>query len=271
MQGALEIMQKNKHIGMWACPRSRSTVIAQAFQRLDGCVVYDEPFIGPYRWLRKENYHWNNASEAIKDNMEKDHEKVIETITGDLPAGSTFSFQKLSTDEYLPEFGTDWIPKLDNFFLLRPPQDILLSLQKALNNQTFKKNEITEELVGMKALHSVFNTLSEMTGERPLVISSDDVMKNPRHTLEWLCNNLDVQFDEKMLSWKKELKDSALSESNEIVDQDSGQWYETLRNSQTFLPYKKLETPLPDDLKPILEECMPYYEQLVSHCHVFPE
>lgn len=256
---------------MWACPRSRSTVITQAFQRLDGCVVYDEPFIGPYRWLRKENYHWEGASDDLKNHMEKDYKKVIKTITGDLPTGSTFSFQKLSTDEYLPEFGTDWIPKLNNFFLLRPPKDILLSLHKALENQSFKKKEITEELVGMKALHSVFHTLTATTGHPPIVISSDDVVKNPRRVLEWLCENLDIKFDEKMLSWEKELKNSALGASNEIVDQESGQWYETLRSSQTFLPYKKQETTLPDSLKPMLDECMPYYEELAKHCHVFPE
>ena len=104
-------MATNKHIGMWACPRSRSTVITRAFEQLDGCIVYDEPFLGPFRWRRKECYHWEEVSKEFKDDMEKDHRTVIKKLTGDLPNGKSFSFQKLSTDEYLEEFETDWIPQ----------------------------------------------------------------------------------------------------------------------------------------------------------------
>ena len=33
---------------MWSCPRSRSTAIARAFEQLDDCIVFDEPFFGAY-------------------------------------------------------------------------------------------------------------------------------------------------------------------------------------------------------------------------------
>lgn len=265
-------MANNKHIGMWACPRSRSTVMTRAFERLDGCIIYDEPFLGPYIWTRKENFRWENATQKIYE-IEKDHKKVIEKITGDLPSGKKFSYQKLSTDEYLPEFGTEWIPQLTNFFLIRHPKDILLSLHTAIENQSrgFFKKEITEEFVGIKALHYVFQALHSMTGKTPLVISSDDVVKNPHRTLQWLCGFLEIEFDEKMLTWDTGLKDSSLSTSVSSSETDADPWYKTLRSSQTFLPYKKKESSLPDHLIPMLNKCMPYYEELLKHRHIFSD
>lgn len=262
-------MTQNKHIGMWACPRSRSTVITRAFEQLDGCIIYDEPFIGPYRWIRRENYRWEEVNENFQNQLEKDYKKVIEKLSGNLPNGKKFSFQKLSTDEYLPEFGTDWIPKLTNFFLIRHPKDILLSLHRALEHQNFLRKEITEELVGIKALHYVFQALNSMTGKIPLVISSDEIVKNPHRTLPWLCDYLGLEFDEKMLTWEKGLKNSTLFISGQEVDVNTGVWYEKLRNSQTFIPYKKQDICLPNDLIPMLEKCMPYYDELVKHSHIF--
>jgi len=262
-------MKKNKHIAMWACPRSRSSVISLSFEQLAGCIVYDEPFLGPYRWIRKESYHWEEVTETFHQNMEKDYKKVIKKLTGDLPDGYSFSFQKLSTDEYLPEFGTEWILQLNNFFLIRHPKDILLSLKKALDNQTFLKPTITDELVGIKALYDIFQLLKSTTGKTPLVVSSDDVVKNPQRTLQWLCDSLGLEFSENMLSWDKNLQNSVLSSSSEEIDVTSDAWYETLRNSQSFQPYAKNEEDLPQDLIPMLETCMPYYESLLGHCHVF--
>ena len=264
-------MMNNKHIGMWACPRSRSTVITRAFEQLDGCMVYDEPVIGPYRWIRRENFRWEAATEIAQQKMETDYKKVIELLTGDLPEGKQFSFQKLSTDEYLPEFGTEWVQKLTNFFLIRHPKDILLSLHEALEKQNFHHKKIDEELVGLKALHHVFIKLKDMTGKIPLVISSDDVVKDPHHTLKYLCAYLEVEFHENMLIWESGLKNSVLSQSSMLTNPESEPWYMTLRNSQSFLPYEKKDQELPIDLTQILEESMSYYNALLQHCHVFSE
>jgi hypothetical protein len=261
----------NKKIGMWACPRSRSTVITRAFEQLDGCIVYDEPFIGPHRTIRSEQFQWSETTDVSQNEMESDHRKVIEKLTGDLPEGKKFSFQKLSTDSYLPEFGMNWIPKLTNFILIHHPNDILISLRKALVRQKFHGTDIDDELVGIKMLHQIFTELKSKAGETPIVISSDDVVKNPKLTLQWLCITLGLPFDEKMLTWEKGLKNSVLYTSSMLTEADTEPWYQQIRDSVGFLPYKKREEHLPDDLKPMLEKSMPYYEELFQHRHVFPE
>lgn len=87
-------MKLRKHIAMWSCPRSRSTVITRAFEQLPGSMIFDEPFFGSYL----VHHGYNNASarstEEVAKFAETDYRKVIQKITGDLPDGVSFSFQK---------------------------------------------------------------------------------------------------------------------------------------------------------------------------------
>ncbi|MFH7029575.1 MAG: hypothetical protein ACHBN1_30415 [Heteroscytonema crispum UTEX LB 1556] len=271
-------MKTNKHIAMWACPRSRSTVISRAFENLDGCIVYDEPLFAPYvfmttytttnsRTLEEENLKQLLA----QNNFETDIKKVIEKITGNLPDGKLFSFQKMITGDYRSEFGIDWAKKLTNFFLIRHPKDIIFSLDIAE-----KKSGITEpftqQTIGMKTLYQVFQQIEVITGQIPLVIHSDDIVKNPPSALQWLCENLEIAFDKRMLTWKANLEDSNLLYTQLYANSafsSSEPWYETLRSSQTFLPYEKKEKNLPEQLIPLLDESMFYYEKVLQHCHIF--
>lgn len=268
-------MKTNKHIAMWAGPRSRSTVIARAFEQLEGCIVYDEPLVGAYLSVTGNHWAMNDMKNAINiekaiNYFEMDYNKVIKKLTGDLPNGKYFSFQKIAIDEYTSEFGIDWVKHLTNFILIRKPNEIILSLDRALEKSGIKEARITEEMVGLQALYRIFRQVESITGKTPLVIHSDDVVKNPRQTLQWLCDYLGITFDEKMLRWELNMKNSTLMDWISLAkNPDSEPWYETVRNSQTFLPYEKKEIDLPDKLMPLLEKCMPYYEKLLQHRQVF--
>ena len=272
-------MKTNKHIAMWACPRSRSTVITRAFENLDGCIVYDEPLFAPsvfmktYTNINSRTLEEENLKQLLaQNNFEPDIKKVIEKITGNLPDGKLFSFQKMITGDYRSEFGIDWVKKLTNFFLIRHPQDIILSFDIA-EKKTGITEPFTQQMIGMKTLYQVFQQIELITGQTPLVIHSDDIIKNPPSALEWLCKNLELAFDKRMLTWKANLEDSnyllykQLFANSEFSSSEA--WFETLRLSQTFLPYEKKEIKLPDHLIPLLDESIPYYEKLLQHCHSF--
>ena len=272
-------MKTNKHIAMWACPRSRSTVTARAFENLDGCIVYDEPLEGPnvfmttYTSINSRTLEEENLKQLIaQSNIETDLKKVIEKITGKLPDGKLFSFQKMITGDYRSEFGIDWAKKLTNFFLIRHPQEIILSFDIAQKKSGITE-PITQQDIGMKTLYQLFQQIEAMTGQTPLVINSDDIVKNPAAALQWLCKNLEVEFDRKMLTWKANLEDTNLKYAHlyaaNSAESISEPWYETLRSTQTFLPYEKKEINLPDRLKPLLDESIPYYEKLLQHCQIF--
>ncbi len=271
-------MKINKHIALWACPRSRSTVIARAFENLDGCIVYDEPLFAPnvfkttYTISNSRSLEEENLKQLIvQNNLETDINKVIEKLTGNLPDGKSFSFQKMTTVDYKSEFGIDWAKKLTNFFLIRHPQDIIASLDIAEKKAGITE-PLTQQILGMKTLYQVFQQIKVITGQIPLVIHSDDIVKNPISALQWLCKNLEIAFDEKMLTWKANLEDSNLLHTQLYANSALGSsepFFETVRSSQTFLPYENKEKKLPDQLIPLLDESIPYYEKLLQHCHIF--
>ena len=271
-------MKPNKHIAMWACPRSRSTVTARAFENLDGCIVYDEPLLAPNVFMT--TYTSNDSRSLEEENLKKlivqsgletDLNKVIEKLTANLPDGKLLSFQKIITGDYRSEFGIDWAKRLSNFFLIRHPKDIILSFDIAQKKSGITE-PVTQQDIGMKTLYQVFQQIEVITGQIPLVIHSDDIIKNPPSALQWLCKKLGVVFDEKMLTWKENLEDSNLLYKKlygNSTSNSSEPFFETLRSSRTFLPYEKKEEKLPDQLIPLLDESIPYYEKLLQYCHIF--
>jgi hypothetical protein len=242
---------------MWSCPRSRSSVVTRAFEQLDECEIFVLPLYGAYIFKRPDANDVPDK-ELIMNDWGTDPQKVIQKITGELPEGKAFSFQKDNPLHVLPEFGTSWLKKLSNFFLLRDPREIILSYQKAMNG------ELPYYGVGIKELYQLFKTVEAVTGETPLVIHSDDVVKNPLNALQSLCTYLGIEFNLKMLSWQSGLQDSKFLK---LVEYSSAHepWFSTVLNSQHFLPYQEKKIDFPDNLMPILEECLPYYEKILQH------
>ncbi len=249
---------KNKHIAMWTCPRSRSTAVTRAFEQLDRCIIYDEPLLGAF--MVQQGLYPQQKTQKF---CETDYKKVIQNITGELPNDKLFSFQKHMAIQACPEFGRDWLKLLTNFFLIRHPKEIILSRFKILNSI----EEVYNSPVGLKQLYSLYEEIKELTGEKPLVIHADDIVKNPQAALQYLCDKLNIIFSEKMLSWDSEPKETKLSW---IENTPFSGWYSQVMNSSEFIkPNSTNKIELPHELIPILEECMPYYEKLLQNRVVF--
>ena len=54
----------------------------------------------------------------------------------------------------------------------------------------------------------IFNTVVKKTNEIPIVISSEDILENPKLMLNRLCDLLDIPFSDQMLQWPKGKRDS---------------------------------------------------------------
>ena len=247
-------MTKNKHIALWTCPRSRSTLMTRAFEQLDGCTVFDEPFYSPY--LLKQGFDHPHRQEIIA-NCETNYQKVVQKITGDLPNGASFSFQKHISKHALSEFGRDWLKSLHNFFLIRDPKEIVVSWHKVYG-------KVTKHDIGIAELYNIFKEVEAFNDKKPLVIDSTDFVKNPKEILNLLCSQLGLEFSEKMLAWEPGLKDSQLLFTG-ALSSFASTWYSTVMNSNGFLPYKEKQVNLPDELKPLVEECRPFYEELYQY------
>ncbi|MEM9538318.1 MAG: hypothetical protein AAGA60_02280 [Cyanobacteria bacterium P01_E01_bin.42] len=244
----------NKHIAMWSAPRSRSTVITRAFEQIKTCMILDEPFYAPY--LLTHGFDHPDREDVLSC-KETNYEKIIKLITGNLPEGFSHSFQKHISKTILPEFGRDWLTQIHSFFLIRDPKEIILSYRKIYGN-------VTVHDVGMRELHDIFQDVCAQTGVIPLVIHSDDVVKKPARALKNLCNRLDISFSDNMLSWQPTLENSKLLFAGSLLPH-AEQWYSAVMNSSGFLSYTRKEIQFPDELEPLLQECLPYYEKLRQH------
>lgn len=69
-----------------------------------------------------------------------------------------------------------------------------------------------------------------------------------------LCEFIGIPFEESMLSW--------IAGARPEDGCWSQYWYANVHGSTGFLPYQLKAEPFPEHLKPLLEACLPYYEEL---------
>lgn len=247
-------MNKPKHIALWACPRSCSTLCARSFEQREDCQVFDEPFYPPYLLTHGFDHP---LRETILQVYETDYRKVIETLQSPLPPPIRFGFQKQLSKNILPEFGTEWYPK-HNIFLLREPSKIVMSYQKIRG-----KEEITSEDIGMEALYRIFKHLMSTDPASVLVIHANDLLENPRRVLQSICDAFEVPFLESMLHWKAGFEDSNLFFTGAL---DSDLWYSDIKNSTGFnKPKQGAPLQVPENLLPVIASCMPFYQAILAH------
>ena len=111
--------------------------------------------------------------------------------------------------------------------------------------------------IGIEDLYNLFIFIQERTQKVPVVVDSTDVIKNPPKVLQALCTQLGVCYSDKMLTWE-----SGIRTTDPVWAKT---WYRTIINSSGFLPFTQQEITLPEHLKPIFEECLPFYEKLYQY------
>lgn len=231
-----------KVINLISGPRNLSTAIMYSFAQREDLKVLDEPFYGFYlKNASLENQH--PSQQEILQTMELKEEKVIESIN--LLSEKQHVFVKGMAHHYLtesPEFILDW----ENVILIRHPKKLIASFSKVIHTPTLND-------IGIKKASELFLFLKK--NERtPIVIDSDELLKNPETYLEKLCDLLNIPFSDKMLQWKK----GGIPEDGIWAKH----WYGNVHNSEGFAVQKSSSQPLPEHLEPLLKEALPYYETL---------
>lgn len=243
----------HKHIAMWSCPRSRSTLLFRSFEQRNDCVTYDEPFYPPYLLNHGLDHPYRDEIIAGK---ETDYQKVIQRVTEDLPAGIRFSFQKHIAKNILPEYGRDWLRGMTHVFLIRPADEVIASYY-----HVNKKADMHD--TGFTELRDIFEEISMLSGQTPIVIDSNRFLEDPGGNLKLLCSLLDIPFSENMLSWNAGIKGTSILVDD--LDNPANTWHASLINSTGFKPYKKKVVTLPPELKPLERECDLIYQDLYKH------
>ncbi|MCE9546692.1 MAG: HAD family hydrolase [Planctomycetia bacterium] len=217
---------------MWSGPRNISTAMMRSWDSRGDTFVCDEPLYAYY--LRKTGF-------------ESDWPRVADWLTGPIPGGQPYFYQKHMAQHLLPEVDRGWLDNLHNCLLIRDPREMLISLAKVLPNPTLSDT-------GMPQQREILHWIKSRTGRVPPVLDARDVLVQPREMLERLCQALDIPFTDRMLAWPpgRRATDGIWAPH----------WYAEVEKSTGFQPYKKRDEPLPEKLKPLLAECQPIYDEL---------
>jgi len=230
---------------VWSGPRNISTALMYSFAQRDDTTVYDEPLYAHYlSHTAARDYH--PGADDIISTMENDGEKVVaDIILGPQPTPVAF-FKQMT--HHLVELDQTFMIKTVNVMLTRHPRDMLPSYAAQVSRPTLRD-------VGYK-MHLDLVEYLQSLGQEPAVLDSEATLKNPRGVLEQLCERVGIPFDETMLSWPA----GARPEDGIWAEH----WYESVHKSTGFQPYEPKSEPFPEHLKPLFDECMPYYVALAN-------
>ncbi|MCG2429916.1 sulfotransferase family protein [Aequorivita xiaoshiensis] len=234
-----------KVINLISGPRNLSTALMYSFAQREDISVLDEPFYGYYLAnAALENEH--PSQKEILQTMELKEEKVVDAINK--LSKTQKVFVKGMAHHYLtdtPHFILNW----ENVILIRHPKKLIASFSKVIHTPTLND-------IGIKKASELFLFLKN-NKKTPTVIDSDELLKNPEAYLRKLCKLLKIPFSEKMLRWEK----GSIPEDGIWAKH----WYKNVHNSEGFRLQKSSSQPLPEHLKSLLKEALPYYETLKNN------
>ena len=212
-------------------------------QRPDTRVV-DEPLYGHY--LTATDADHPGASEVVAA-MDCDGERVVrKVILG--PCETPVLFFK-NMAHHLAGLDGTFLPEIINVLLTRDPREMLPSLAEQLPSPSLRDTGLREQVEILEA--------ALRGGKPPIVLDARELLLDPAGVLEQTCKRLSIPFDEAMLRWP----DGPKPEDGVWAKH----WYRNVHASTGFDEYRPKPGPFPEELKPLLRECSPLYEELRRH------
>jgi hypothetical protein len=232
-------------ICLWSGPRNASTALMYSFAQNDGISVIDEPLYGHY--LKHSNADHPGRDDVIAA-MNCDGDAVMRDLLAEQAGMPLKRLFMKHMAHHLIDLDLAFLHVTQNIFLIRDPREMLPSLTIQLPTAELRDT-------GLKRQWELFVTLKD-AGRTPAVLDARELLTNPRSVLQQLCQQIDVPFDESMLSWQA----GARAEDGVWA----AHWYHAVHQSTGFAPYKP-KTGFPDHLQALLDECRPWYDRLFAH------
>ena len=233
-------------IAMWSGPRNISTAMMRSFGSRPDTTVSDEPLYAHY--LKATGIRHPGREEVLAS-QPTDWQEVAAQLTGPVPGGKSIWYQKHMAHHLLPMIGRDWLDRLTHAFLIREPVEMLVSLVK-----TYPDAGLAD--TGLPQQCEIFDRVADRLGRAPPVVLARDVLKNPRALLTKLCAALGVDFLPQMLAWEpgRRATDGVWAPH----------WYAAVEASTGFEPWRPKHVDLTAPLRPLMDECRPWYEKLYA-------
>jgi hypothetical protein len=231
-------------IAAWSGPRNISTAMMRAWENRPDATVVDEPF---YAYYLATTHLDHPGREEVIAAGETDWRKVVTALTGPIPQGRAIFYQKHMTHHLLPEVDTAWLAQVTNVFLIRDPREVLLSYVKS-------RPTVTAEDIGVPRQMEIYEGVRDLTGAEPVVIDAGEFLKAPEAHLRSWCNQLGIEFTDRMLSWPAGPRDTD--------GVWAPYWYDAVLKSTGFEPWRERDRRVPAEHRPVIEVCQPVYEAL---------
>ncbi|MFN2475536.1 MAG: HAD family hydrolase [Chthoniobacterales bacterium] len=231
-------------LAMWSGPRNISTAMMRSWGNRPDTAVVDEPFYAFY--LNKTGADHPAINEVIAAG-ETDPHNIIRHMTGAIPAGKRIFYQKQMTHHLLPAVDRDWLRDVTNCFLIRDPADVIASYTK-------KNHEPSLDDLGFVQQEEIFDFVCREITATPPIVDAADVLRDPRRTLQMLCDAVSVEFTDAMLSWPagRRATDGIWAKY----------WYAEVEQSTGFQPFREHHAEVPRQLRDIHERGCAVYDQL---------
>jgi len=234
-------------IAMWSGPRNISTAMMRAWGNRRDTAVIDEPF---YAFYLKTSGEKHPGADEIIAAGETDWRRVVAQLSGPIPNGKRIFFQKQMTHHLLPEVDRQWLGGVTNCFLIRDPREVLASYLR-------KREELALKDLGFVQQAAMFDLVRGRINSIPPILDAKDVLENPERTLRLLCDAVDVEFSERMLSWLPGLR-----ETDGIW---AKHWYGEVVRSTSFQGYHPKRAEIPKRLREVHDRCRECYERLYEY------
>lgn len=175
-------------------PRATATAFEKVIRNQKNMTVLHAPFLDPYL---SRKYGPNHSFTRTLKNPNITFDDVRAHIFK-LAESSPVFFKEsgyLMVD-YLkanPEFYLN--PRVKIAFLVRDPARSVLSYYR-------KMPTVDESIIGHRQLWDLFVLMKEQIQPTPLVIDSDELLKNPLYVLKTLGDRWGLQFSEEDLKWE---------------------------------------------------------------------
>jgi hypothetical protein len=216
-----------------------------SFAQNEHVMVIDEPLYGHY--LRVTGAGHPGRDEVIAA-MNCDGDAVMRDLLHRQEESPRPRLFMKHMAHHLVDLDLGFLRETCNILLVRDPREMLPSLSIQLPEPRLADT-------GLRRQWQLFSGLLEV-GQAPAVLDSRQLLTDPRNVLGTLCERIGVPFTPRMLSWE------AGPRPEDGVW--APHWYHAVHESTGFGPYRA-KTEFPDRLKPLLDECRPWYEKLIEH------
>lgn len=230
-----------KAVCLWSGPRNVSTALMYSFAERPDTRVVDEPLYGHFLRTTGADHPGRDEVMAV---VNCDGQQVMNELLTESVDDPEVLFMKQMA-HHLVHMDEAFLQRTRNIFLVRDPREMLPSL-------TIQLPDAQLDDTGLKMQWQLFRTLEEQ-GQSPAIVDSRELLLDPSGVLRQLCDNLEIEYTDKMLSWP--------AGPREEDGAWAPYWYHAVHKSTGFSRYvPKTEFPL--HLQPLLEECSPWYDKL---------